>query len=131
MPIIRVPFITREFVRANPDKLFLFGDNELRTGMGGQARHMRGEPNAHGIRTKFAPHSRPDAFWSDKDFDANCDMISLDLVVPELWLVANKDVIIPQHDLGTGRARLNELAPETFKYLQNRIAGLARYNYSK
>lgn len=37
----RIKFITREYVRKNRDKLFLFGDNLERRGFGGQAAAMR------------------------------------------------------------------------------------------
>lgn len=36
--------ITRAMLRAEPEKLFVFGDNFVRTGFGGQAKEMRGEP---------------------------------------------------------------------------------------
>ena len=47
--------ITRADLRANPDTLYVFGDNMRRRGMGGQAAEMRGEPNAVGIPTKWRP----------------------------------------------------------------------------
>jgi hypothetical protein len=62
-------FITRASCRANPDKTFLFGDNAIHAGFGGQAaKEMRGEPNAIGIPTKFYPNMRDDSFFTDKDF---------------------------------------------------------------
>jgi hypothetical protein len=51
--------IYRRDLRANPESLYLFGDNTKRVGIGGQAREMRGEPNAVGIATKNAPGSYP------------------------------------------------------------------------
>lgn len=50
--IERMRHISRAYVRANRDKLFLFGDNLERRGFGGQAAAMRAEPNAVGIPTK-------------------------------------------------------------------------------
>ena len=67
----RRQFITREYVRANRDKLFLFGDNLERRGFGGQAAAMRREPNAIGIPTKKSPSYRDDAFFSDEEFEQN------------------------------------------------------------
>ena len=52
MPVIFMSSITREFVRNHPDFIFVFGDNLAKKGLGGQAREMRGEPNAVGIATK-------------------------------------------------------------------------------
>ena len=69
--IERMRFITRDYVRANRDKLFLFGDNLEQRGLGGQAAAMRGEPNAIGIPTKKSPSYRADAFFSDDEFEQN------------------------------------------------------------
>jgi len=44
--------ITRQMLRAEPGTLWVFGDNLQRKGLGGQAKEMRGEPNAIGIPTK-------------------------------------------------------------------------------
>ena len=44
--------ITRDKIKENPDVLYLFGDNLLRKGLGGQAKEMRGEPNTLGIVSK-------------------------------------------------------------------------------
>lgn len=70
-----IRFITREMVRANRDKLFLFGDNLERRGYGGQAAAMRGEPNAIGIPTKKTPTNKAGAFFTDLEFDQNKDAI--------------------------------------------------------
>lgn len=47
--------VTRADVRANPDKIFIFGDNLAGRGFGGQAKEMRGEENAVGVPTKKLP----------------------------------------------------------------------------
>jgi hypothetical protein len=67
--ITRHPHITRQRVRENLDTIFIFGDNLQEKGFGGQAREMRGEPNAIGIPTKNAPDLRESSFFSDQDFD--------------------------------------------------------------
>ena len=43
--------ITREFLRDNPNIIFVFGDNEGRVGYGGAAA-LRDEPNTYGFITK-------------------------------------------------------------------------------
>jgi len=101
-------WITRRMLRDEPDKLFVFGDNMERKGLGGQAKEMRGEPNAVGIPTKRAPSMEPSAFLSDDDFGE--------------WLVAvegDKErlfehigtIVWPKAGIGTGLARLEETAP--------------------
>lgn len=38
--------ITRDKIKENLEVLYLFGDNIIRKGLGGQAKEMRGEDNA-------------------------------------------------------------------------------------
>ena len=67
--IIFQKMIYREDLIRNPDTIYLFGDNDKRKGLGGQAKEMRGESNAIGIRTKKAPFSDNSAYYIDSEFD--------------------------------------------------------------
>lgn len=120
----RMRFITREYVRANPDKTFLFGDNLEQRGYGGQAAAMRGEPNAVGIPTKKKPSMGPDAFFTDREFEQNKGAINLAFAAIAVT-DATQAIVIPANGLGTGRAELDKRAPRTFTYLQSRLAELS------
>ena len=118
-------FITRKYVRANPDKIFLFGDNLLGRGYGGQAAAMRGEPNAIGIPTKKMPTHQTDAFFTDAEFEQN--KAAIDSAFGQLvGLNDGTEIVIPSAGLGTGLAKLPDIAPRTFKYLECRLAGLEK-----
>ncbi|KXJ97973.1 MAG: hypothetical protein UZ17_ACD001002863 [Acidobacteria bacterium OLB17] len=122
----RMRFITREYVRANRDTLFLFGDNLESRGLGGQAAAMRGEPNAFGIPTKKSPSYKDDAFFSDDEFEQNKSAI--DAALDKLTRAVTetiRSIVIPSDGLGTGRAQLRRRAPRTFAHLQKRLAELA------
>ena len=122
----RRQFITREYVRANRDKLFLFGDNLERRGFGGQAAAMRREPNAIGIPTKKSPSYRDDAFSSDDEFEQN--KASIDAAFAEIMRAITDSIrviVIPSDGLGTGRAQLERRAPRTFAHLQKRLTEIA------
>lgn len=123
--IQRMKYITREYVKANPDKLFLFGDNLEDRGFGGQAAAMRGEPNAVGIPTKKKPSMDEDAFFTDNEFELNKSTIEAALS-PVFIAVSDNNItlVIPADGLGTGRAELDRRAPQTFAYLQRRLADL-------
>lgn len=109
--------ITRDIVRANPEKIFLFGDNLLRRGYGGQAKEMRDEPNAIGIPTKKKPSSARGSFFTDNEFDYNIKVINKAFnMIPE-----DCTVVIPLAGIGTGYAKLKEKAPLTFEYLKLRL----------
>ena len=118
-------FITRQDLRNNPDKQYLFGDNLKKYGMGGQARHMRGEPNAFGIPTKKAPMEFLDSYFTDVELDLNKKAI--DEAFAKLDF--SKDIIIPEAGLGTGLAELDKRAPLTFMYLQRKIKELEQIGY--
>lgn len=122
----RMQYITREYVRANRTKLFLFGDNLERRGFGGQAAAMRGEPNAIGIPTKKSPSYRDDAFFSDDEFEKN--KASIDAAFAEIMRAITDSIrviVIPSDGLGTGRAQLERRAPRTFAHLQKRLTEIA------
>ena len=114
--------ITREIVRRNKNKIYLFGDNLEREGYGGQAAAMRGELNAIGIPTKKKPDMNESSFFTDDEFEDNKDAI--DAAVARIPKDAT--VIIPMAGLGTGRAQLKERAPKTFEYLNKKIRDLQR-----
>ncbi len=110
--------ITREDVRAEPDKIFLFGDNLKQSGFGGQAKEMRGEANARGIPTKKEPANARTSFFTDKEFEANKKAIdeAFGKIPP------GKTIVIPKGGIGTGLASLEEKAPQTFAYLNEKLA---------
>lgn len=130
MNIERMKWITRSIVRANPDKIFLFGDNYERRGMGGQAKEMRGEPNAYGISTKSRPDNQEGAFLCDDNlrFHAARMYAEFEGLKQKIKDGGYTAVVIPADGLGTGLARLNECAPKTFAYLQTKLYELERFD---
>lgn len=111
--------IRRSDLHFRPDALFLFGDNMARKGYGGQAKEMRGEPNALGIPTKWRPSNNDDDFFSDSDFNTIRPII--DIVIDKA--IAHKGpVIMSKHGIGTGFAQLPIKAPKIYEYLVNRLA---------
>lgn len=53
--VIKQSWITREDLRANPDIVYVYGDNAAREGLRGLARQMRHEPNAHAVSISWGP----------------------------------------------------------------------------
>jgi hypothetical protein len=113
--------ITREEIRANPNTIYVFGDNLKGVGTGGQAAVARGEANVIGIPTKKAPSMDPGAFFSDKEYDAN--VAAIRAAFDKIWAAraAGKTIkFFP--GIGEGLAELQKRAPRTFQYLQQQIA---------
>lgn len=109
-------WITRADLQANPTWTYVFGDNEARWGLGGQAKEMRNEPNAFGIPTLHSPTT----YWSDAYFND----AQLILQVHFDLLKAKPFIVWPADGIGTGLADLQNRAPKIWDLLQIHVADL-------
>ena len=126
MPVIYQKRICRDDLRRNPNAVYLFGDNEARTGLGGQAREMRGEPNAFGIATKKSPRE----FWSDEDYWSNIQVIDNDYM--KIYLHKSMRIlVVPSDGIGTGLSELKIRAPVTFDYLRDQMKNLIEFVWKR
>jgi len=112
--------ISRRFIQDNPTILFVFGDNTRGEGYGGQARDARGEPNAVGLPTKWAPTNHASSFFYDAQFDKIKPII--DNVFKNLTTIklrGTRIVFFP--NIGEGLAKLPYTAPKTLEYIKTKI----------
>lgn len=119
----RLKIITRSMLRENPDTLFVFGDNMIGKGFGGQAKEMRGEPNAVGIPTKLFPGMSEVDFFRDDNFEAA--KIKIDAAFVRLFahISHGGEIVWPADGIGTGLAQLPSRAPKIWKLIEeNRVA---------
>ena len=122
---------TPELCKANPNKLYIFGDNCKSEGHGGQAI-IRDEPNSFGIPTKLAPYQyMRDNIEFGIGYGYNRIMIksAINLIIK----IVNKKklyntIVFPKDGLGTGLAELPTRAPKTFAYLCKRLYDKFRYD---
>lgn len=59
--------ISEEYLIANPDKIFVFGDNTIRRGKGGAAK-LRDLPNTYGFITKKYPNNKDESFFRPDEY---------------------------------------------------------------
>jgi len=59
--------VTAEFLRENPNVVFVFGDNLIRKGKGGAAA-LRDEPNTYGFITKKEPNNKDSSFYHPNEY---------------------------------------------------------------
>jgi len=126
MPIIYQKFIYREDLQANPHVLYLFGDNLKRQGLGGQAKEMRGEPNAVGIATKKLPSQYENSFFSDDDAELFLEHYHKDILRVENHLNRMNLVVIPMDGLGSGLSELPTRAPKINSFIINDLQELKK-----
>lgn len=121
---------TKELVeQTTKDVIFLFGDNDERTGRGGQAKVMRDYQNdrAIGIRTKKAPNNDESSFYTDDEYEENIKKIGEDLMKVYRKVMEGKTIVIPSDGIGTGLSDLPNRAPKTFQYLRKKLKNLIAF----
>ena len=127
MPLIFQDQIVSDDLHAHPDRLFLFGDNELRRGRGGQADSLSWTYKCRRRRDKAQRRTVNDsAYWTDADYDRITAIIDHDLAPAFDHIRLGGTVACPSAGLGTGRAELPSRAPEFFAYLRQSIIRLKR-----
>lgn len=125
--LIYQKWISRTDLIANPDCLYVFGDNTKRIGLGGQAAAMRGELNAHGIATLWAPG----VFFSDHEYDEAKAIIDADLAdlvrktAPSgIGTEEYRTLVFPTDGIGTGLAAMNVYCPRIRAYLDKQLMAM-------
>ena len=110
--------IYRKDLKDHPEVLYVFGDNMARRGYGGQAREMRGEPNAVGIPTKWLPSTAENAYFTDRlGFTKIIETIDQDFERLEAHLKVGGEIVWPSYGIGTGLANLGKRAPLIAAYI--------------
>ncbi|AYV83973.1 MAG: hypothetical protein Hyperionvirus15_11 [Hyperionvirus sp.] len=114
-------------VRRYSKFLFVFGDNDIRRGKGGQAI-IRDEPNAMGVPSKKRPSGEMGAFYFDEEFDENVRKIkgAIGDIVERLRSGEFEGIIVSKDGIGTGLAKLPDYAPRTYKFLVSEMNALFR-----
>lgn len=118
-----------EKCKANPNKLYIFGENEAQFGsnvMGGGQAVIRGQINAYGLRT-LEDIGVP---WNDYDGISKISIIDKDIQnINTLMELDDFDALVfPAYGLGTGRARMMVNAPIYFLYLSTILLESFRFN---
>lgn len=92
--------VTREYLEANPDKIFVFGDNLTRKGHGGAAE-LRDCENTYGFITKKFPSNVDSAFYSVEEYEP---VFKKELEKLEACIQENSDKEFLISKLGSGLA---------------------------
>lgn len=116
---------TTEDLEKNPNDLFIFGDNDIQKGKGGQAV-IRDMKNSAGIPTKKIPSKSDTSFYTDEEYEENKQKIKLaiDKILSKKHEYVN--LVFSENGIGTGLAKLDVVAPKTFKYLVKAIEKLKK-----
>lgn len=125
MKVIYFDYWTVQDVKDRPDHLFIFGDNNVAKGKGGQAI-IRDEPNALGIPTKKYPSNRATSFYTDDEYEDNKTRIDEAIRLIIEMLPKYEVLVLPKDGFGTGLAQLPKKAPKTYRYLKKKVKELVK-----
>lgn len=112
--------ITIEYLRANPNHIFVFGDNNYRGGVGGAAK-LRYETNAYGFITKIAPDHNDNSYYRPENYLPVFES-EMKLLIAAIENNPNKTFLISQ--IGGGLANKYKIWEKVIKY---RIPVLEQY----
>lgn len=126
--VVRMHRICRSDVKADRNTVYVFGDNMEGRGLGGQAREMRGEPNAIGVPTKWRPGREERDYFTDDDAKDRDVWHAIHGAFERMRaaLAEGRNVVIPFDGLGPGLAELPTRAPKLHRMIEDAIAGLGR-----
>jgi hypothetical protein len=92
--------VSTQYLRENPDHIFVFGDNKLGRGKKGAAIH-RDEPNSYGFITKKRPSYSNDAYYKPREYK---DVFDKELTRLIKLVEQNPDLTFLISRLGSGLA---------------------------
>lgn len=119
MLILRKALLRVE-IKSNPNWTYVFGDNMIGKGLGGQAKEARGEPNSIGIPTKHLPSTTPESYFTDDDYDKVAPKINKVFNYLMDLLKKGETVVYPFYGVGTGLSKLQDTSPKIYELIQER-----------
>jgi len=115
--VITIPHhVSREFVQAHPEWIFVFGNDLHEKGFFGQANSCYGEPNAYQIPTCYK-QCKSSGYWHDSMFDEVKDYI--DKAVAKIPRDGRPIIVLEK--IGTGGSRMKEFAPKLYNYMKMKL----------
>lgn len=115
MNVIYVDNLNVDLCRAQPDHVFVFGDNLAGYGKGGQAV-IRSEMNTLGIPTKRYPSMAAGSFFTDQ----NCEREHVLKALRDLYCIGKqRTIVFPSKGLGTGLAKMPQYSPKIFEEMND------------
>ena len=104
----------------NKNKLYVFGDNMIRRGNGGQAT-IRDCTNSIGLATKRLPSMYEDSFFADREDEFRIVEEDIERLL-QIFNEGDYDILVlPADGLGTGLSKMPEKSPNLFKYLNKSL----------
>ena len=118
-----------EDCNANPNSIYIFGNNLQAWGKGGQAI-IRDCPNTFGIPTKRLPSMNEDSFFNDEFDEYEAVKSAIEKLIILKYTRKDTVFVFPEDGLGTGLAKMNIKSPKLFKYMNDQLNKHFGLNYT-
>ena len=128
--IVQKEFFSPSGCTKEPHKIFVFGDNTMRVGNGGQAC-IRFCINSYGIATKIAPGINDWDYFDDSISTLGAIFNDISYLVYQCKLRKTKFLVFPAEGLGTGLSDMPNKCPESFKIMNECLDNIFGTNFSK
>jgi len=112
----------------NKHKLYVFGDNTIREGHGGQA-NIRDIKNSIGIATKLLPSQSNNAYFSDRYEEYQIIVNDIEKMIKKFKEENYEILVLPHDGLGTGLSKMPEKSPELFKWMNSLLSEIFNIAY--
>lgn len=113
--------------KKNSDKLFIFGDNVMGNGKGGQAV-IRDESNSYGLPTKSRPSMKEGSFFRSRKeaFLIIGRAVSRiqEIIINDIYYSSYHTLVFSANGYGNARAKLDKMYPGVYKWLHRNIANM-------
>jgi hypothetical protein len=103
--------VTKNFLDANPNAIFVFGDNLRRVGYGGAAV-LRDHPQTYGFITKKNPDNMDESFYRPESYNIDFLVYAVEL---QLFIENNIDKTFYISQLGGGLANRYKIWEKVLK----------------
>ena len=120
MPIELQKHFSVEDCNNNPDKIYVFEDNLIHKGKGGQAI-IRDCPNTFGIPIKRLPSIDSDSFFNDEFDEYEAVKSAIEKLAVMKYSRKEVTFVFPTDGLGTGLAQMKTKSPKLFKYMNEQL----------
>lgn len=98
--MIKEIIITKKYLLAHPNHIFVFGDNTLREGKGGAAK-LRDSRNTYGFITKRYPGREPADYYEVSEY---IEIFRKELILLKMYIKKHSDKLFLISKLGAGLA---------------------------
>jgi hypothetical protein len=116
-----------ENISKSDNKIFVFNDNLIGMGKHGDAA-IRDYANAFGLKIRKGPGTKPNAFFTDKEYNDNILIISKQLIELKELELTGKVIVLNFNGYGNGTNKLSYTAPKTYEFLCNQLKGYFNFD---